>query len=56
MAECNECKHFFPLDEDKSMGDCVRRQTDDRQAYFFSKPVKAEETAASCSSFSEKMT
>ncbi len=51
MAECNECKHFFPLEEDKSRGDCVCRQIDERQAYFSSKPVKAEETAVNCTAF-----
>ncbi|MBU3916438.1 benzylsuccinate synthase gamma subunit family protein [bacterium] len=56
MAECNECKHFFPLEEDKSKGDCVRRQTDERQAYFFSKPVDTAVTAASCTSFMEEAT
>jgi benzylsuccinate synthase len=54
MATCKDCKSFFPLEEDSAKGDCVRRVVDPRQAYYQAKPVKAEDNAASCSSFQKK--
>ena len=54
MAECNECKSFFPLEDDASTGDCVRRVVDPRQAYYQAKPVEADNDAASCASFQKK--
>lgn len=54
MATCNECKSYFPLEDDKSTGDCVRRVVDPRQAYYQAKPVKADGDASTCDSFHKK--
>ncbi len=54
MAECKECKNYFPMEDDESMGDCVQRVVDPRQAYFQAKPTEAEQDAGSCSSFQKK--
>lgn len=54
MAECNECKSFFPMEDDVSMGDCVRRVVDPRQAYYQAKPVEADKDAAVCASYQKK--
>ncbi len=54
MASCNECKSFFPLEDDDSMGDCVRRVVDPRQAFYQAKPVEAENDSSDCASFQKK--
>jgi len=54
MTTCNHCKHYFPLDEDQTKGDCVRRVEDQRQSYYQSKPVEANKDASSCPFYSTK--
>ena len=54
MTTCQECKSFFPLEENQNQGDCVQRMVDPRQAYYQAKPVKAEDNAGSCVSFQKK--
>ena len=54
MTTCQECKSFFPLEEDPARGDCVQRVVDPRQAYYQAKPVNAEDDAGSCASFQKK--
>lgn len=54
MATCSECKRFFPLEDDPSMGDCVERVVDPRQAYYRAKPVEANQDATKCKSFQKK--
>ena len=54
MAACKECKNYFPLEDQTEKGDCVRRQTDPRQAFYTAKPVSADNNAASCSEFQKK--
>ncbi len=54
MTTCQECKSFFPLDEDQAKGDCVQRVKDPRQAYYMAKPVNAEDDCSSCASFHKK--
>lgn len=54
MTTCKECKSFFALEEDENRGDCVQRVVDPRQAYYKSKPVKAEDAADSCTSFQKR--
>ncbi|MBS3758775.1 MAG: benzylsuccinate synthase gamma subunit family protein [Desulfobacterales bacterium] len=54
MTTCQECKNFFPLEEDPNRGDCVQRVKDPRQAYYQAKPVNAEDDASACASFQKK--
>jgi len=54
MPTCQECKNFFPLEEDPNKGDCVQRVVDPRQAYYTAQPVSAEQDASNCSSFQKK--
>ncbi len=54
MTTCQECKNFFPLEEDPNRGDCVQRVKDPRQEYYQAKPVNADDDASSCSSFQKK--
>lgn len=54
MTTCQECKSYFPLEEDQSHGDCVQRVRDPRQAYYQSRPVKAQDDASACASFQKK--
>jgi benzylsuccinate synthase len=54
MATCSECKIFFPLEDEPTLGDCVQRVVDPRQAYYKAKPVEAEMDASKCSSFQKK--
>ncbi|HLE17782.1 MAG TPA: benzylsuccinate synthase gamma subunit family protein [Syntrophales bacterium] len=54
MATCDECKNFFPLEDDPSTGDCVQRVVDPRQAYYKARPVTAETDASKCSTFQKK--
>ena len=54
MTTCNECKKFFPLEDDPQKGDCVQRVTDPRQAFYQAKPVQADKNASSCASFEKK--
>ena len=54
MTACNECKNFFPVEDDPSQGDCVQRVVDPRQAYYKAKPVVADAEASKCSQFNKK--
>jgi len=54
MPKCEECRKFFPLEEDPKKGDCVQRVVDPRQAYYKAKPVTSEKDAAKCESFEKK--
>jgi benzylsuccinate synthase len=54
MATCKECKNFFAVKDDPAKGDCVQRAVDPRQAYYKSKPVNANDDAASCPSFQKR--
>ena len=54
MTTCKECKSFFPLENDPSTGDCVQRVKDPRQAYYQSRPAKADNDAGACESFQKK--
>lgn len=54
MAICNECKNFFKDQEDESIGDCIQRVVDPRQAYYQAKPVEAEQDSSDCSAFQKK--
>lgn len=55
MTKCQDCKRFFPLEEDRTKGDCVERVVDPRQAYYKAKPVTSDNDAGSCSSFQKKL-
>ncbi len=54
MAACNECKRFFPIEEQPEMGDCVMRKEDPRQAFYTARPVAANDDASSCPDFQNK--
>ncbi len=54
MAKCEECKCFFPLEENPEAGDCIHRGEDARQAFYQAKPVAAEQDASSCPEFQKK--
>jgi len=54
MATCKECTCFFVWKEDAKKGDCVQRVVDPRQAYHKSKPVAADQDAATCGSFQKR--
>ena len=54
MPTCNECKNYFPINEDPKKGDCVERVVDPRQAYYKAKPVVEDKDASSCSSFEKR--
>jgi benzylsuccinate synthase len=54
MPTCKECKNYFPLEDDESMGDCVQRVVDPRQAYYRAKPVAADQDASKCSQFAKR--
>ncbi|MCU0600032.1 MAG: benzylsuccinate synthase gamma subunit family protein [Desulfobacterales bacterium] len=54
MTTCKECKSFFPLENDQTKGDCVQRVKDPRQAYYQSRPAKADDDAGACGSFQKK--
>ena len=54
MATCEECKSFFPLEDDPTVGDCVLRVVDPRQAYHKARPVSADDDAAKCTTFQKK--
>ena len=54
MASCSECKWFFPLDEDPARGDCVRRESDEKSAYYSAKPVSADRASEECKGFESK--
>jgi|YNPBryantNP2012_1023418.scaffolds.fasta_scaffold01109_4 benzylsuccinate synthase len=51
MANCADCKWFFPLEEDPGRGDCVQREDDGKSQYWTAKPVSADRPADQCASF-----
>ena len=51
MAMCSECKNFFAQEDDPTIGDCVQRVVDPRQAYYKAKPVEADMDVSKCTSF-----
>jgi hypothetical protein len=54
MAQCKDCKSFFPFDEQAQKGDCVRKVTDARQTYYTAKPTNAECDASQCQFLQKK--
>jgi len=54
MPTCEECKNFFPLDDDPTIGDCVTRVVDPRQAYHTAKPTEIDTDASGCATFQKK--
>jgi hypothetical protein len=54
MTECNECKSFFPQEKNLNEGDCIQGVNDPRQAYYQSRPVKANNDAMDCPLFQKK--
>jgi benzylsuccinate synthase len=54
MPICEECKWFFPLEDDPTQGDCVTRVVDPRCAYWTAKPRKSEDNAEGCANFQTK--
>ena len=51
MTTCSDCGNFFSLEDDDSMGDCVQRVVDPRQAYYRAKPVESETDSSKCKAF-----
>ena len=54
MTTCKECKSYFPLENDQIQGDCIQRKKDPRQAYYQSRPAKADNDASGCEGFQKK--
>ena len=54
MAVCEECKWFFPLEDDPTEGDCVTRVVDPRCAYWTARPKQAMDEAGGCSNYQSK--
>jgi len=54
MAECKECKSYFPKENSQWSGDCVQRVVDPRQGYYKAKPVAASQDASKCPSFQKR--
>lgn len=54
MPTCEECKNYFPIEDEPRKGDCVERVVDPRQAYYKAKPVNADDDATTCPSFQKK--
>ena len=54
MPMCQECKNFFPIEENPDRGDCVLKEVDPRQAYHKAREVDAEMDASQCASFQKK--
>ena len=54
MATCDDCKSFFPLEEDPLKGDCVTREDDGRAQYWMSRPTEAFTEAQECPRFIDK--
>ncbi len=54
MPTCQECKSFFPIEENPERGDCVQRGVDPRQSYYTAREVDADKDASECSSFQKK--
>ncbi|MFO8048210.1 MAG: benzylsuccinate synthase gamma subunit family protein [Desulfosudaceae bacterium] len=54
MTTCEQCKCFFPMEENPETGDCVRRGQDARQSFYKTQPVTKDQDAAACSDFQKK--
>jgi len=54
MPTCQECKNFFPIEENPERGDCVQKGVDPRQSYYTAREVAADMDASECSSFQKK--
>jgi hypothetical protein len=54
MPTCDECKGFFPLDEDPLKGDCVTREDDGKVQFWMSRPTTAFQEAEGCPRFIAK--
>ena len=54
MPTCDECKSFFPFDEDPLKGDCVTREDDGRSQYWMSRPTEAFTDGEGCPRFIAK--
>lgn len=49
---CADCKWFFPLEDDPSRGDCVRRESDGKSDYYTAKPHNANDP--DCENYEKK--
>ena len=54
MATCEECKSFFPLEEDPLKGDCVTREDDGRSQYWMARPTEALMEVGECPRYISK--
>jgi len=54
MAKCGDCKWFFPLEDDPTRGDCVRRESDEQSEYWTAKPMGAEQSSEECAGYKSK--
>ncbi|MDA8233343.1 MAG: benzylsuccinate synthase gamma subunit family protein [Clostridia bacterium] len=59
MANCSQCKSFFPIPEDADdfepgKGDCVRKEKDAKGVWYESKPVMGDKSADNCPKFGQK--
>jgi len=54
MPTCDECKSFFPMEEDPLKGDCVTREDDGRVQYWMGRPTTAFTEARECPRFIAK--
>ncbi len=54
MPTCNECKSFFPIEDDPGRGDCVQKNVDARQTYYSARIVNTDNDASNCESFQKK--
>lgn len=60
MANCVECKAFFPIPENaddfkQGKGDCVREEKDEKGKFWLSKPVMSDMSADKCPYFMRKL-
>ncbi len=60
MANCAECKSFFPVPEnaddyEPGKGDCVIDEKDEKGKFWLSKPVVGNSDAGQCKNFKQKM-
>lgn len=54
MPTCNECKSFFPIEDQPGKGDCVQKCVDARQTYYTARVVPSDNDASLCDSFQKK--
>ncbi|AGL00213.1 benzylsuccinate synthase gamma subunit family protein [Desulfoscipio gibsoniae] len=60
MANCAECKSFFPIPEseddfEQGKGDCIREEKDPKGKFWLSKPVMSDMPADNCKYFTKKL-